>query len=168
MTEAWYIAKSKPQREGWLMTCLSTLGVEVFYPTMLRQRRGKRVKEPVFPTYVFCRFDLRTPDWPSIRWAPGLNYFLGMDGRPSPVPEDLIEHVRRRSEWWNEVGFFSEELKPGDSVVVSSGPFAGIEGVFDRRINSRQRCRVLLKIVGRLTAVELPEYELDTRMPSLG
>ena len=90
-----------------------------------------------------------------------------MDGRPSPVPEDLIEHVRQRSEWWNEVGFFTEELKPGDSVVVSSGPFAGIEGVFDRRINSRQRCRVLLKIVGRLTAVELPEYELDTRMPSL-
>ena len=57
----WYVAKSKPQKEAWLTTSLSSLGVEVFYPRMISNRRGKRTLDALFPTYVFCKFDINSP-----------------------------------------------------------------------------------------------------------
>jgi transcription antitermination factor NusG len=46
-------------------------------------------------------------------------------------------------------------------VVVLSGPFTGLEGVFQRYVPSRERCRILLEAVGKLATVELPEWDLQ-------
>jgi len=101
----WYVAKSKAQKEHWLMRCLTPLGVEAFYPKFIQVRGGKRLLEPVFPTYVFCRFDPQTPQWPAIRWAPGLAYFLGVEANPARLDDALIEDLRARVEDWNAGGY---------------------------------------------------------------
>ena len=85
----WYVAKSKPQKEAWLQATLSDLGVDVFFPRIYARRRGYKRLEALFPTYLFCHFDINSPDWPAIRWAPGLNYFLATDGNPSRVSDDM-------------------------------------------------------------------------------
>ena len=161
----WYVAKSKPQKESWLVTNLTSLGVEVFYPRIVSKRRGKRIEEPLFPTYVFCRFEVNAPKWPIIRWSPGLNYFLGTDGRPSPVPEELIDYIRERVAWWNSEGFDQKTFQPGQRVMVKHGPFAGLEGIFQRHVSSRQRCYVLLQVVGGLSPVEIAEADLVDALP---
>ena len=166
MTE-WYVAKSKPQKEAWLTTSLSALGVEVFYPKMISNRRGKRTMEALFPTYVFCKFDINSPEWPAIRWAPGLSYFLGTDGHPMTIPNDLIEYIGERVTRLNDEGSTSQHMKPGTPVVVSQGPFAGLEGIFERHISSRQRCRVLLQVVGGLSPVELEESDISLVLPKI-
>ncbi|MFQ5874595.1 MAG: transcription termination/antitermination protein NusG [Dehalococcoidia bacterium] len=163
----WYIAKSKPQKETWLSHSLENLGVEVSYPRIMTQRRGKRVLEPLFHTYLFCRLDINTPNWPAIRWAPGLNYFLGIDGHPSRLPDELVSYVQQRVKWWNDRGFGARRLKLGERVEVASGPFAGLEGVFQRYVSARQRCRILLQVVGRLSPVELEETDLTMALPRL-
>jgi transcriptional antiterminator RfaH len=161
----WYVAKSKPQKEAWLTTSLSSLGVEVFYPRIVSHRRGKRTLEPLFPTYIFCKFDVNTPEWPAIRWSPGLSYFLGADGHPASIPDNLVDYIKERVKWWNNEGCSPQRLKPGQHVVVSHGPFSGLEGIFQRHVSSRQRCRVLLQVVGRLSPVELEETDLSIAMP---
>lgn len=156
--EAWYVAKSQPRKEKPLLTCLSDrLGVEVFFPFMRRPGHGRDSWEPLFPTYLFCYFDPQSVNWPNIRWAPGLMYFLGANREPTAVPAEVIDHLRQRVGWWNDSGY-QPSFSQGDRVQVARGPFSGLDGIFQRYMPAKQRCRVLLHIVGRLTAVELP-YE---------
>jgi transcriptional antiterminator RfaH len=156
----WYVAKSQPQKEAWLKSSLTAKGVEVFYPYITAKKRGKYVNEPLFPTYLLCRLDPSKPDWPAIRWAQGLSYFLSADGQPSPVPDDLVEHIRKRVETWNSGGYSARRLEPGKQVTIAHGPFAGLDAIFQRYVPSRNRCQVLLQLVGRTATVELDEMDL--------
>ena len=156
----WYVAKSKPQKESWMEASLAPLGVEVYFPRIVGRRRGKAILEPLFPTYLFCQFDANSTKWPTIRWAPGLNYFLSSDGRPCPIPDELVEYIGRLVENWNEGGYISKHLKTGDRVKIANGPFSGLEGIFESYVSSKQRCRIFLQIVGRVTTVELAESDL--------
>jgi transcriptional antiterminator RfaH len=151
----WLVAKVKPNKEASLITMLAQWDVETFYPKIVGQgRRGERL-EPLFPTYLFCLVDRMSPLWPRIRWAPGLSYFLGTDS-PAELPEDLIAHLRERVQKWNrERG--PRDLVHGEQVTVVSGPFAGMDGIFDRYVPARERCQVLLNTVGGRMTVEMPQ-----------
>ena len=41
-----------------------------------------------------------------------------------------------------------QELRVGDRVRVTGGPFEGYEGVFDARLSGADRVRVLLELIG--------------------
>ena len=141
--------------------------MEVFYPRIITRRRGKRILEPLFPTYLFCNFTFDEVNWPAIRWAPGLNYFLNVDGRPSRIPDDILRLIRQGVDSWNGGNDMERRLNSGDRVLVNNGPFASLEGIFQGYVPSRQRCRILLHVVGRLTAVEISENDLAMAMPKL-
>ena len=56
----------------------------------------------------------------------------------------------------------------GERVAVTSGPFSGLEAIFQRYIPARQRCQVLLQILGRLAKVEVPAEVLGGKIPYRG
>lgn len=164
--EGWYVAKIQVQKESGLKTFLNECGVDSFYPKIMQKDRSGRKLTAMFPTYVFCYLDPDSPIWPMVRWAPGLTYFLSNDGEPARLPETLIDYLRQQVNERNESGS-SHELAKGDRVLVSDGPFAGLEVIFQRYMSSRQRCRILLETVGRITAVELPEWEVKEASSTL-
>ena len=157
--EGWYVAKSKPQQEGSLISFLSGWNVDVFFPKILSPGRARGVWKALFPTYIFCHLDPESSVWPAVRWAPGMAYFLNYDGVPTRVPQSLVDYLRQRVSQWNETGG-ARQLTQGDKVVVLGGPFAGFEGNFQYYMPSKERCRILLEVVGRLTAVDLPESDV--------
>ncbi len=157
--EGWYVAKARPQKETSLISFLTQWGVEVFFPTIIQPNRtGPRMK-PLFPTYLFCHLDIESSIWPVVRWAPGMAYFLNHDGESIPVPDCVVEYLQQRASQLNGNGL-SRNLKEGDRVVVLSGPFSGLEGVFQRYASTRERCRILLDAVARLGNIELPERDV--------
>ena len=163
--KAWYVAKTKPAKERYVETCFTEAwGVEVFSPIIRRPVGGKAKWEPLFPTYLFCSVDISSADWPAVRWTPGLCYFLATGEEITPVSEELITHLKQRVSWWNGGGY-APRFSPGDRVVVTSGPFSGLEGVFQRYVPARQRCQVLLEVLGQLSKVELPEGVLKVDSP---
>ena len=91
-------------------------------------------------------------------------YFLGGDAGPTSIPQGLVDNLRERVNQWNDPTY-SRHLDQGDKVRVTGGPFAGLEGIFQRYIPSKQRCRILLEVVGRLTNVELPGWEVKGVSP---
>lgn len=153
--EAWYVAKTRARKEWLVETYLTErLGVEVFLP-MIRHPGGRKAGwEPLFPTYLFCLVDPQSADWPAIRWAHGLSYFLGAGQEIVPVSDELITHLKQRVSWWNEGGYVPR-FASGERVMVTSGPLSGLEAIFQRYIPARQRCQVLLQILGRLAKVEV-------------
>lgn len=157
--EGWYIAKTKPQKETAIVNFLSQCGVQVFWPKVVLPGHYGAKSQALFPTYIFCYVDPESVIWPKVRWAPGMSYFLSCDGEPVPVPEALVDYLKVRVTQSNDLGQF-RQLSQGDRVVITGGPFTGLEGIFQRYVGAKQRCMIFLEVVGRLTNVELSEWEV--------
>jgi transcriptional antiterminator RfaH len=151
----WYVLKTKPRAERHAASILESRQIGVYLPLLKRQRSF----EPLFPGYLFLRMDCQTDDYLRSRSAPGVSYILNADGIPTPVPDDLIEAIRRRLGEENSLSP-AERFKQGERVIVTSGPFRDIEAIFDRALTPHGRCQVLLQILGRITRVQVDANNL--------
>ncbi len=154
----WYALRSKPRKEDVVWRQVHTQGYEVFYPRMKVQPVNPRSRKllPYFPGYMFVQVDLDEIGLSAFQWMPhtlGLIYF---GDEPAIVPEHLIHAIRKRVEEINAAGGeVFDGLKPGDSVLIEDGPFAGYEAIFDARIPGSERVRVLLQLLNDQRQVPL-------------
>lgn len=163
---AWYVLQTKPREEARVIAHLGLRSswVDVFLPMLETVRRHARRRiiglEPLFPGYLFLRMELSPATWHAVRWTPGARHLLTDGEQPARVPEGLIDAIAARLK---PLGFIRVGLRhrPGDRVRVTSGAFAGLEGIFERPTSRRDRVRVLLKILGRATPLELDVLDLE-------
>jgi transcriptional antiterminator RfaH len=160
MTVSWYVLHSKPRKEELLAEQLELRKVETFAPRIRVQvvnPRARRVR-PYFPGYVFTHVDLDKIGLSTLHYMPGSAGLIMFGGIPAYVPDGLIHAIRQRVEEINAAGGeLFEVLKPGETVFIHSGPFAGYEAIFDARLPGTERVRVLLKLLrNRRMQVELP------------
>ncbi len=153
----WYVIQTKAKKEEESVSYLSTKGIEVFNPLMetFVQRNGKMNKElkTLFPNYIFARFELEK-NYPLVRWARGVTRVLGFGGYPTPVSEEVIELIRKRTD---ERGIVRKtyDFEPNDVVRIKSGPLKELLGIFDRWVSENERVRILLNLIGYQPAVEI-------------
>src|SRR5579862_5484514 len=89
---AWFALAVIPRKEKITAQTLRLKGYEDFLPLYTVKRRwSDRVKEvelPLFPGYVFCRFDpgIRLP----ILKIPSVISVLGLGKTPQPIPDAEI------------------------------------------------------------------------------
>jgi transcriptional antiterminator RfaH len=140
----WYVAQAKRHEYGLLKNNLNRMGIEYYDPHILVQKRGKRVRDPLFYTYLFLHFDLEKKGWAHIRYTPGLKNILLRDGSPGSVEDTVIEEIKQRVEKWNGEGNRARNLKSGDRVIIGNGPLKGLDAVFDDYIESNERCTIFL------------------------
>ena len=134
-------------------------GAEHYLP-VVRDARNPGRSEPLFPGYLFCHVEIPSVQWVEIRSLPGIAYVLGVEGRPIPVPDELVEDVRARVERENARragGIYS----PGERVRIVEGPFKELDAIFDRRLSASGRSRVLVRLLHRLVPVEIHEASLS-------
>jgi transcription antitermination factor NusG len=152
----WFAIKSKPRHEFHAAAELTRRGIDTFLPQTM-PRRGparRRAWEPLFPGYLFARLTLGTSQWISARSAPGVAYFLGPKGAPSPVPDELVEMIRVRIAAQTETGW-EPPFKHKERVTIDRGPLAGMSAVFEGALTPAGRVRVLLETMNRLVPVDL-------------
>lgn len=150
MTATWYVLHSKPNKEEFLCDQLLSNRLEAFCPRIRVQTVNPRARKtkPYFPGYVFVETDFESTNWSGLAWLPGSTGFVSFDGRPADVPGGLIQAIRRRVDEINAAGGeLLESLKPGETVVIQDGPFAGYEAIFDARLTAVDRVRVLLTLL---------------------
>jgi transcriptional antiterminator RfaH len=164
MAVSWYAIRSKPNKEDFLAGQLEAYGVEVFYPRIFVKTVNPRARKvrPYFPSYLFVHVDLEKVSTSTLRWMPGAVSLISFDGEAAPVPDLLIATIQRQIELINvSEKKFVDALKPGDSVLVQDGPFAGYEAIFDGRISGRDRVRVLLNFLQkRQVPIDLSEQQI--------
>ncbi len=160
MTSHWYALRSKPNKEDALWREVCARGYEVFHPRIKVQPVNPRARQikPYFPGYLFVRADMPQVSFSSFAWLPFARGLVSFGGEPPPIPDELIQAIRRRVDEINAAGGEQlEGLKRGDVVVVQDGPFAGYEAIFDTRLSGNERVRVLLTLLQkRQLALELP------------
>ena len=67
------------------------------------------------------------------------------------MPDAVIDDIRGRVEG----GFYScANLETGERVMVESGAFKGVSGIFRAYASGRERVRVLMELMNRSVLVE--------------
>ena len=149
----WFAVHVKPRSEWCVADALSSKGYEQFLPYYAphRRRNTKGGRLPLFPGYVFCRYDSAASG--RIVTTPGVLRVVGCGNIPTPVAEEEIDALRTIM----DSGFPARpwrNLEPGDHVRIEDGPLRGLTGVLSR-INKRRQLIVSLTLLQRAALVEL-------------
>ena len=121
-------------------------------------RNGKRVvKEKLFlPGYVLVEARLDGEVAHTLRFIPNVLGFLGGMDNPSPVRQADINRILGSAE---DTAIKSEELEIpfvlDEAVKVTDGPFSGFSGVIEEVNTEKRKLKVMVKIFGRKTPLEL-------------
>jgi transcriptional antiterminator RfaH len=159
----WYVIQTKPKNENRARFHLTRAGIETLNPLMetYRSRNGgfKKTVEPLFPGYFFARFEAAC-HYPIVRWARGVKRILGNRDGPIPVREEIIHEIRRRVDD-HGVARRPYDLKPEDPVRITAGPLKDLIGIFERWLPKERRIRILLRLLGYETSVELDYSQVE-------
>jgi transcriptional antiterminator RfaH len=160
MATYWYVLHSKPHKEELLAEQLELRRIETFAPHIRVQVVNPRARKvrAYFPGYLFVHVDLEQMGLSALQYVPGSAGLISFGGEPAFVPDGLIHAIRQRVQEIDSAGGeLFDVLKPGETVLVHSGPFAGYEAIFDVRLPGTERVRILLKLLrNRTLPVELP------------
>jgi len=151
----WFALRVKSNFEKLSSQILQQKGYEAFLPTYHTRNRWsdriKSVERPLFPGYLFCRFD--QGDRLPILVTPGVVSVVGLGKTPVPIPEAEIQAVE---------GIIRSGLPAmpwpfvtvGQRLVMERGPLRGIEGIL-QEIKSQYRFIVSVNLLQRSVAAEV-------------
>lgn len=151
----WYGIRTKSNCENVAATVLEAKGYESYLPSYrVRRRWSDRTVEttlPLFPGYVFCRFDARhrLP----IVTTPGVASIVGFGNEPAPIAEAEIHAVQLIL----QSGLAAEPspfLREGQRVRIKRGALTGVEGILLKK-KSEWRMVVSVTMLQRSISVEV-------------
>ena len=155
----WYVAKIKPRMENSVELALASYGVVSYVPEIVVLKGGRTRLEPLFPGYAFVQVDTETELWRRVRWAQGVSYFLPGNLEPAPIGAEFLEDLMGRVRGWNGDGW-TNAFKKGDPIRIETGPLQGLDAIFHRYVPGKQRCDVLISMVGKDHRVSVDERSL--------
>ncbi len=150
-----------------ILTRLKNLHLEdkvydVVIPTdeVVEIRNGKKVnvEKKTFPGYVLVRMDLDDETWYQIRNTPSVIGFVGSGKMPQSLSRREIERIlgsNEEIEVKKESPKFKPDFEVGETVRVTTGPFADFNGIIEEINLDQSKVTVLVNIFGRETPVEL-------------
>jgi transcriptional antiterminator NusG len=153
--DLWYALQVRTRWESSTATLLSGKGYQTLLPTYKTEKRWRgrprEVTAPLFPGYVFCRFDAlkRLP----VLVTPGVVSVVGRGRIPVPVDDSEIEAIQRvvssglRAEPW-------PYLEIGQQVRIEDGALGGIEGILTN-FKGSHRIVVSVSLLRRSVALEI-------------
>ena len=151
----WYALHVRPRFEKVAARNLQGRGYEECLPLYSRRSawsdRTKTIELPLFPGYVFCRFNVihRLP----ILMVPGVNSVVGIGKLPMPVEEKELDDIRlvltsgSKCEPWPSFGL-------GQTVRVEYGALAGMQGTVES-VKNGYRLVISVNLLQRSVAVEI-------------
>lgn len=165
----WYVLRAANGKEAKLKEYIEA---EMKHNTLLQQhvsqilipmekhatlRNGKRVeKEKIsLPGYIFVEASLVGDVAHTLRFMPNCLGFLGGLDNPSPVPQSEINRMLGDVEETEITNDVEVPYEVDEVVTVTDGPFSGFSGVIEEVNVEKHKLKVMVKIFGRKTPLEL-------------
>ncbi len=166
--EAWYVAITKPRHEKVVEDMLRKKGVEVFLPIseqVRKYRSGRKiVRLPLFPRYLFVRFDPREKLlYHRILDVPSLQGFIkskSSGGLLLPASDEEVDSLRVIVASDIPVAVFND-MEEGQRVRVLEGPLKGAIGVISKIDREEWRLSVNVTLLGRSVAVTFTPTQVE-------
>jgi transcription antitermination factor NusG len=120
--------------------------------------RMSRVINPLFPNYLFARLDLERHYY-KVKWTRGVNRILGAGNEPIPISETVTQMLKDRMGGDGTVKLL-EDLQEGDLVQITSGPLKDFIGIFQNRLSSGERVKILVNLIGIEVPVQISRFQI--------
>jgi transcriptional antiterminator RfaH len=161
----WYLVCSKPLAEATAQAQLERQGYATYLPRLsqvVRRQQGwvERIG-PLFPRYLFLRLDCGRQSLRPVHSTIGVSHVVRFGMHCAVVPEAIVAELRSRAD--PDTGLHrlrsQNELTAGTIVRITSGPFEGLEAIFERRAGL-DRVVVLLNLLGQDASVCVSEDQI--------
>jgi len=113
----WYIIRATPQADFLAANELLDAGFEIFSPR-IKSHQPKNVPQfsPLFPGYLFLKWDMEGAGKPSLHGAPHVSGWVNFEGVAPAVPNEVISALAHRVEHINSDGGLWRRFEIGDKV----------------------------------------------------
>jgi transcriptional antiterminator RfaH len=151
----WYLIQTKPRQEARAEEHLARQQFECFRPLKTPSENLRRaVDEELFPGYLFIRLE-QGDSWYPIRSTRGVCRIVAFGGAPCPVPDSLIQQIRRRL----AAPPMAPSFNQGEAVMVRTGN-SEIQAIF-LSDDGQERAVILLNLLQREQRISLPKSSLS-------
>jgi transcriptional antiterminator NusG len=160
---SWFAVQTKPRHEKKVAADLEEKGITVFLPIVSGVHqwsdRKRNVQLPLFTNYTFVRIgEERNARVPILR-TNGVIGFVGMGGRPVPIPDEQIQAVQTILK--ENVPFTLHPfLNVGRKIRVRGGCLDGIQGVI-MALNGDQSLIISVDGIQKSMAIRIAGYGLE-------
>lgn len=160
----WYCVQTWRRAERLVASEIARRGLTVHLPEYARIIGDGLIQlVPLFPGYLFVRFDVDNDPWRSItRDTPGVMCLFSVNERPIPLRTGEVERLIDAA---GPDGAVERDVDPnrplpvGTMVRIEDGPFGCFLGVVEACDTST--VRVLLMVFGRNTIATLPRRSVS-------
>jgi len=146
----WYAVSTKPHQEKQAELHIKQCGIECFLPLLkenkIIRRTRRTVVGPLFPGYLFSRFDLKE-HYRAVNYAKGVRKIVEFGSKPEEVDVALIDAIKAKLNN-GHVMQQPENWRHGQVVQIQDGPLGGLEAVFVQEMPGQQRAILLLRTLG--------------------
>lgn len=157
--QRWYVATCKPGINGLnrAIANLSNLKFITFSPMMMVEKKNVNGEistdlEPVFPGYIFIKFDIEIQSAGLINNCRGVSRLLTFGQKIIGVPEEVIESLEIK---FGSMEFLDKRVpEQGDEVRIMEGPFTGLDAVLEEPIGER-RSMLMVEFLGTRRKIEV-------------
>ena len=162
MSKEWFILQFKSNSHHLAAKNLNRQGFETFLPlhetTSRRLSRFINTSKPLFPGYMFIKFDKADSEWHKINNTYGVSRLITFNSILKSIPTIFVDHLMKRYDLSGKL-IPIKKLKKGDQVTVLKGPFANFIATVEK-YEADQRVWILMDLMGRKTSVQTPSDNL--------
>lgn len=177
MTEefSWYVVRAISGQEKkvakYIESELEFAKLTKFVPQILipmekvyQIKNGKKIAKDrnFFPGYILIHANLVGEVAPIIRSVNGVVGFLGTKDEPVPLRQTEVNRILGTVDEISENR--EDKVEPyiiGEHVKVIDGPFSGFSGVIEEANEEKKKLKVMVKIFGRKTPLELNYSQVE-------
>lgn len=171
----WYVVRAISGQEkkvkNYIENELFKAGLSDYVPEVLipmekvyQIKNGKKSSKErsFFPGYILIQANL-TGEVPSIiTGINGVVGFLGPKDNPTPLRMSEVNRILGTVDEQTERGeTMVEPFIVGETVKVNDGPFSGFSGVIEEVHEEKKKLKVMVKIFGRKTPLELNYVQVE-------
>ena len=177
--KAWYVLRAISGKEAKVKELLdaqiknTSLGEYVFQVLIPTEKiysttkAGKKVvkERTLYSGYVFVEADLQGEVIHILRNTTNVIDFLGgkgSDTKPEPLRPSEVKRMLGTADELQEANEAGVNVyMVGETVKVNYGPFSGFTGIIEEVNNEKKKLKVMVKIFGRKTPIELENSQVE-------
>ena len=117
-------------------------------------RAGKKVEKvkPVFPGYLFVKFNPYEVCLSNINYSRGVKRLLCFGDTPAVVSDELVGALRLK--YGREDQQINDLPKQGEKVTILSGPFHGLDAIYQEP-DGEKRSMLLISLLGKTHSMSI-------------
>jgi transcriptional antiterminator RfaH len=162
MSKEWFILQFKSNSHHQAKKNLTQQGFETFLPlhdtTSRKSSRFINATKPLFPGYMFIKFDRTESEWHKINNTYGVSRLITFNSVLKSIPNKFVDSLMKRYDLSGKL-LPVKKLKKGDQVTVLLGPFADFIATVEK-YEADQRIWILMDLMGRKTKIQTPSDAL--------